>query len=133
MGQIVLWARVFIRRKERSGRGVENRSLNTYPYSCPQWKHSAVPNPKLEGRVRRTPVVFVVSDSMGETAQLVAKAVLSQFPEPNVGLRRFSHVESPDAAREVMKAARDQPTMIIFTVIIVFFASLMGCRDVEKY
>lgn len=66
----------------------------------------------------RNPVVFVVSDSMGETAQLVAKAVLSQFPEGNVGLRRFSHVESTDAALEVMRAARDQPTMIIFTVII---------------
>ncbi len=68
--------------------------------------------------MKRNPVVFVVSDSMGETAQLVAKAVLSQFPEGNVGLRRFSHIETPDAALEVMKAARDQPTMIIFTVII---------------
>jgi regulator of PEP synthase PpsR (kinase-PPPase family) len=68
--------------------------------------------------VRRNPVVFVVSDSMGETAQLVAKAALSQFPEGNVGMRQFSHIETPDAAVEVMKAARDQPTMIIFTVIV---------------
>jgi len=68
--------------------------------------------------VKRNSVVFVVSDSMGETAHLVAKAVLSQFPEGNVGLRRFSHIETPDAAREVMKAARDQPTMIVFTVIV---------------
>lgn len=63
-------------------------------------------------------VVFVVSDSMGETAQLVAKAVLSQFPEGRIGLRRFSHIETTDAALEVMKAARDQPTLIIYTVII---------------
>jgi regulator of PEP synthase PpsR (kinase-PPPase family) len=55
---------------------------------------------------------------MGETAHLVAKAVLSQFPEGNVGLRRFSHIETPDAALEVMRASRDQPTIIIFTVII---------------
>ncbi|MBT8395717.1 MAG: kinase/pyrophosphorylase, partial [Gemmatimonadetes bacterium] len=68
--------------------------------------------------MERNPVVYVVSDSMGETAQLVAKAVLSQFPGGNVGLRRFSHIETPDAALEVMKAARDQPTMVIFTVII---------------
>lgn len=68
--------------------------------------------------MKRNPVVFVVSDSMGETAHLVAKAVLSQFPDGNVGLRRFSHIETPDAAIEVMKAARDQPTLIIFTVII---------------
>ena len=68
--------------------------------------------------MRHNPVVFVVSDSMGETAQLVAKAVLSQFPEGNTGLRRFNHIETPDAAMEIMRAARDQPTMIIFTVII---------------
>ena len=66
----------------------------------------------------RNPVVFVVSDSMGETGHLVAKAGLSQFPDGNLGLRRFTHIETPDAALEVMKAARDQPTLIIFTVII---------------
>ena len=57
--------------------------------------------------MKRNPVVFVVSDSMGETAHLVAKAVLSQFPDGNVGLRRFSHIETPDAAIEVMKASVD--------------------------
>ena len=63
--------------------------------------------------MKNNPVVFVVSDSMGETAQLVAKAVMSQFPEGTIGLRRFNHIETPDAAQEVMRAARDQPTMII--------------------
>jgi regulator of PEP synthase PpsR (kinase-PPPase family) len=66
----------------------------------------------------KNPAVFVVSDSMGETGQLVARAVLSQFPDVDVELRRFSHIESPDAAREVMRAARAQPTVIIFTIII---------------
>jgi regulator of PEP synthase PpsR (kinase-PPPase family) len=82
--------------------------------------------------VKRNPVVFVVSDSMGETAQLVAKAVLSQFPTGNVGLRRFSRVETPDAAFEVMRAARDQPTMIIYTVIIPEVRDVIQGRA-EKY
>ncbi len=64
------------------------------------------------------PMLFVVSDSMGETAHLVARAALSQFPDNEVGLRRFSQVDTPDAAREVMAAARAQPTIIIYTVII---------------
>jgi regulator of PEP synthase PpsR (kinase-PPPase family) len=63
-------------------------------------------------------MVFVVSDSMGETAQLVARAVLSQFPDGSAQLRRFSHVETPDAAREVLEAAQAQATLIIFTVIV---------------
>lgn len=71
-----------------------------------------------EKSLKRNAVVFVVSDSMGETAQLVAKAALSQFPTGRLGLRRFNQIETPDAALEIMKAARDQPTLIIFTVII---------------
>jgi len=67
---------------------------------------------------RREPTVFVVSDSMGETAHLVARAVLSQFPEGEAQLQRFRHIETPGAAEEVMQAARLQPTMLIFTVIV---------------
>lgn len=82
--------------------------------------------------MRRNPVLFVVSDSMGETGQLVAKAVLSQFPEGNIGLRRFNHIETPDAAMEIMRAARDQPTMIIFTVIIPEVRDVIRSKA-EKY
>jgi regulator of PEP synthase PpsR (kinase-PPPase family) len=66
----------------------------------------------------KEPMVFVVSDSMGETANLVARAVLSQFPEGEAQLQRFRHVETTEAAKAVMRAARDQPTMLIFTVIV---------------
>jgi regulator of PEP synthase PpsR (kinase-PPPase family) len=96
--------------------GLENKTRRAYPFRAGDLFYHRPEDG--EGSVARNPVVFVVSDSMGETAQLVAKAVLSQFPEGNLGLRRFSHVETPDAAMEVMKAARDQPTVVIFTVII---------------
>lgn len=66
----------------------------------------------------KQPMVFVVSDSMGETAQLVARAVLSQFPDGSAHLQRFIYVSSPEAAEELMEAARTQPTLIIFTVIV---------------
>jgi regulator of PEP synthase PpsR (kinase-PPPase family) len=55
---------------------------------------------------------------MGETAQLVAQAVLSQLPDGSARLRRFNHIETPVAAREVLAAAEGQPTLIIFTVIV---------------
>jgi regulator of PEP synthase PpsR (kinase-PPPase family) len=66
----------------------------------------------------RKPQVFVVSDSMGETAQLVARAVLSQFPEGSAEIRRFIYVASEEDAQRLMKEARKQPTLILFTVII---------------
>jgi len=66
----------------------------------------------------KQPNVFVASDSMGETAQLVARAVLSQFPEGVAHLRRFIHVNTAEDAHQMMTAARKQPTLIIFTVIV---------------
>lgn len=68
--------------------------------------------------MQKYPQLFVVSDSMGETAQLVARAVLSQFPESDVDTRRFSHVDNLESAMAVLDAARQQPTVIIFTIII---------------
>lgn len=64
------------------------------------------------------PMVFVVSDSMGETAQLVARAALSQFPEGAAHLKRFVYISSAEAAEELMADARLQATLIIFTVIV---------------
>ena len=68
--------------------------------------------------LKKEPAVFVVSDSMGETAQLVARAVLSQFPDGSAELHRFIQIGTPEAAEVVMNAARAQPTLIIFTVIV---------------
>jgi regulator of PEP synthase PpsR (kinase-PPPase family) len=66
----------------------------------------------------KQPMVFVVSDSMGETAQLVARAVLSQFPEGEAYLRRFSPIETRGAAEKLMEEAGKQPTLLIYTVIV---------------
>lgn len=64
------------------------------------------------------PMVFIVSDSVGETADLVARAVLSQFADSEIDLRRFPRIEDQQAAREVVETARLQPTLIIYTIII---------------
>jgi len=64
------------------------------------------------------PVVFVVSDSVGETGDLVARAAISQFGGPTTELRRFPMVDDKEAVREVVEAARQQPTLIVYTIII---------------
>jgi hypothetical protein len=68
--------------------------------------------------VSREPTVFVVSDSMGETAQLVARAALSQFQRGAVELHRFGYIDTVEAAKEVVTVARTRPSLIIFTLII---------------
>ncbi|HWI60565.1 MAG TPA: pyruvate, water dikinase regulatory protein [Symbiobacteriaceae bacterium] len=64
------------------------------------------------------PIVFVVSDSVGETADLVARAAMSQFGGSAVEIRRYPMVDDKAALREVIEAARKQPTLIVFTIIV---------------
>ena len=64
------------------------------------------------------PIVFVVSDSVGETADLVARAAISQFSGSAVEIRRYPMVDDRNAVREVLEAARRQPTLIVYTIIV---------------
>ena len=39
------------------------------------------------------PIIYVVSDSVGETAELVTKAAISQFNGGDIIIKRFPFVE----------------------------------------
>ena len=63
--------------------------------------------------------LFIVSDSVGETAELVAKAAASQFSQglETVLLKRFSHIEDETQLREIAFLAEKQQTIIIYTLV----------------
>ena len=50
---------------------------------------------KQKGMVDRwaMPIIYVVSDSVGETAELVTKAAISQFNGGDIIIKRFPYVE----------------------------------------
>lgn len=62
--------------------------------------------------------VFIVSDSLGETAELVAKAALSQFAGADVAIRRFPMISSPSDIQGIIELATLQPTLIVYTLIL---------------
>lgn len=64
------------------------------------------------------PVIFVISDSVGETADLVTRAALAQYGRPGIEMRRFPMVDDAGALREVVDAARQQPTLIVYTIVV---------------
>ncbi|MCG7345107.1 kinase/pyrophosphorylase [Sporosarcina sp. ACRSL] len=63
--------------------------------------------------------LFIVSDSVGETADLVAKAAASQFRQDleTVSTKRFSHVEDESQLREIAYLAKQQHAIIIYTLV----------------
>jgi len=64
------------------------------------------------------PVVYVVSDSIGETAEFVVKAVASQFNSGHVVVQRVPFVEDVDTVREVVEEAKQFRSVIAYTLVL---------------
>lgn len=59
-----------------------------------------------------------MSDSIGETAELVTRAAASQFNAGGIEFRRIPHVHDRDAIRQVVEQARGVRSIIVFTLIL---------------
>ncbi|BDG61371.1 pyruvate, water dikinase regulatory protein [Caldinitratiruptor microaerophilus] len=77
------------------------------------------------------PLVFIVSDSVGETAELVTRAAAAQFDGGRVEIRRFPMVDNPADIDEVVEQARHQPTLIVYTLIVPEIREHMRRRAAE--
>jgi [pyruvate, water dikinase]-phosphate phosphotransferase / [pyruvate, water dikinase] kinase len=64
------------------------------------------------------PVVYIVSDSIGDTAEFVVKAVASQFNSGDVETRRVSFVENREQIRELFKEASARNAIIAYTLVV---------------
>ncbi|MBB6445995.1 pyruvate, phosphate dikinase/phosphoenolpyruvate synthase regulator [Bacillus benzoevorans] len=65
----------------------------------------------------QVPVIYVVSDSVGETAELVTKAAISQFYGEVVKVKRFPFVEDINNVDEVISLAKHDRGMIVYTLV----------------
>lgn len=63
------------------------------------------------------PLIYVVSDSVGETAELVVKAATSQFNPTEVIIKRIPYVEDTATLSEVVSIAKLNNALIGFTLV----------------
>src|SRR5699024_7426816 len=62
--------------------------------------------------------IFIISDSLGETGTLVAKAAMSQFKGEHFHLRRFPYIYDIEQLREILEEACSvQRAIIIYTLV----------------
>lgn len=64
------------------------------------------------------PIVYVLSDSVGETAELVAKAAASQYNGANVEIRRIPYVSDEDTIKEAVVEAKQNQGIIVYTMVL---------------
>jgi regulator of PEP synthase PpsR (kinase-PPPase family) len=69
------------------------------------------------------PVIFIVSDSLGETAEFVARAAASQFNQGQFDIRRIPYVSDHGVLEQVIAEAESVPSIIAYTLVV------SGLRD----
>jgi regulator of PEP synthase PpsR (kinase-PPPase family) len=66
-----------------------------------------------------SPVIYVVSDSLGETAEFVARAAASQFnADEKFDIRRVPYVTDKQILEDVVEEASDTCGIIAYTLVI---------------
>lgn len=60
--------------------------------------------------------IYVVSDSIGETAEVVVKAVLSQFNSELLKLKRYHRVDNEDRICRIVHDAAEDDAVIFYTL-----------------
>ncbi|WP_318508966.1 pyruvate, water dikinase regulatory protein [Bacillus sp. T3] len=77
-------------------------------------------------------IVYVVSDSVGETAELVVKAVATQFNGGNVELKRNPYVEDFEDIEDILTIAGRTNSIIAYTIVIPTLKEYMDRRSKEE-
>ncbi|WP_027415835.1 pyruvate, water dikinase regulatory protein [Aneurinibacillus terranovensis] len=69
-------------------------------------------------RLSNEAIVYVVSDSVGETAEFVVKAAASQFGGQTLHIRKFPYIEDEGTINEIILAAKESEAIIAYTIVI---------------
>lgn len=63
-------------------------------------------------------MVYVLSDSVGETADFVARAAVSQFSAGSMEIRRVAYVNNPNHIIEIVHEVKKVSGLIAYTIIL---------------
>ena len=63
------------------------------------------------------PIVYACSDSLGETAERVARAAASQYNQEEFNIVRIPYIRSEQQIDDIVKKAEENNAMICYTII----------------
>lgn len=63
--------------------------------------------------------IFVLSDSIGETGELIARAAVRQFNPEKYEIRRYPYIVGENQINEIFDDAKKVPSIIIYTTVSI--------------
>lgn len=68
--------------------------------------------------ITEKPVLYIVSDALGETGELVARAAVSQFNPNHFVVRRYPYVSEKEHITEIIEEASGSNSIIVYTLVV---------------
>lgn len=85
------------------------------------------------GHEFQLPIVYIVSDSVGETAEFVVRAAASQFDSGQVEVRRIPYIDDEGTLEETILSAKEVNATIAFTLVIPRLRDYLIRRAKEEH
>ena len=63
-------------------------------------------------------IIYILSDSVGETGEQVARAAISQFNAGSYETRKFPYITEREQINEILEEARTEKCIIVYTIVI---------------
>lgn len=76
-------------------------------------------------------VVYILSDSIGETGEQVARAAASQFNSGKYEVRRFPYITEEEQIIEIFEEAKNEKSIIVFTIVIESLRQFVLEKSIE--
>lgn len=77
-------------------------------------------------------VIYVISDSLGETGEQVARAAVSQFDITDYEIRRYSYVLTRNMVEEILQEAKKENSVILYTVVQSKYSQIITDFAIEN-
>lgn len=78
------------------------------------------------------PVIYVISDAIGETAEFVSRAAAAQFNGIKTKIRRVPYVQDETHIDEILEEAAEEQAILVYTLVLTNLRNYIEKRAKEK-
>lgn len=78
------------------------------------------------------PVIYVISDALGETAEFVSRAAAAQFNGVKTKIRRVPYVQDETHIDEILEEAVEEQAILVYTLVLTDLRFYIERRAREK-
>ena len=80
----------------------------------------------------KAPIIYAISDSIGETSESVVRATTSQFVQEKFDIIRIPYVNSVEQIDKLMQEAKEQNAVVCYTIVSPDIRKAIAEKAVER-